>query len=101
MSISIVSDSFAPFGTINVGPPERPEKSSEQRAADRAQMTLRELLKEQRWTIATYEQARDLYCFPKRINNLGRDGRDEPPVFRRSAVDQWFVQFRAFAAQVK
>lgn len=57
---TIITDSFAPFGEIVTGPPDRPDKTADERAREKraGEITEGELLAARGWTLENLALAR-------------------------------------------
>ena len=94
-TISIQSDSYAMWGTRTVGPPEPIDKSSEQRARERAadRIPLGKVLARFGWSPDQLSTA-ETFGFPKA---MARSSITLEPIFSASAVDAWRDRVKAFA----
>ena len=95
------SSEYAPFDTITVGPPERPEPDhAALLKADRVPYSA--LLKELRWTESDFHTAKR-YGFPAATSFIlsGVVNVRREPVFSRAQIAKWLEASKAFAAKVK
>jgi hypothetical protein len=99
---TIISDSYAHGTVVVTGPPDRPDKSSEdfdrERKADR--ITYSAVLKQFGWTDDDFSTAKG-YNFPRSIGQkISAWGGATEWLYSRKAIAQWRANLAAFVSRM-
>ena len=95
-SVTIVSDSYAPFGEIQVGPPIRPEPV---RATDQ-KFNRKQLGKYLNSSDDELQELMDLPGFPAAGRRFPAGAWGVELIWSQQAVDRWVSDQRALAAKI-